>query len=69
MKHIPFYRIAKLLFDEPAVVKGMAEVLRAVLQARSARWTEIAAKMRGSEAAAYAILTTSPPCGIYIAAG
>lgn len=53
MKHIPFYRIAKLLFDEPAVVKGMAEVLRAVLQARSARWTEIAAKMRGSEAAAY----------------
>ena len=53
MKHIPFDRIAKLLFDEPAVSKGMAEVLRAVLQARSARWTEIAAKMKGSEAAAY----------------
>ncbi len=53
MKHIPFYRMARLLFDDPVVIKGMAEVLRAVLHARSARWTEIAAKMKGSEAAAY----------------
>jgi len=53
MKHIPFYRFAKLLFDEPTAVKGIAEVLRAILRARSARWTEITAKMEGSEAAAY----------------
>lgn len=53
MRRIPFERIAQLLFDEPTVIKGMAEVLQAVLQARSARWTEIAAKMKGSEAAAY----------------
>lgn len=30
MKPIPFYRMATLLFDDPTVVKGMAEVLRAI---------------------------------------
>lgn len=53
MKHIPFQQFAKLLFDTPASVKAGAEILRAILRARSARWTEIAVKMRGSEAAAY----------------
>ncbi len=52
MMQIPFDRIARLLFEEAAASKGMAEVLRAILQARSGRWTEIAAKMKGSEVAA-----------------
>lgn len=53
MKHIPIQRFARLLFDTAALVKTGAEILQAVFQARSARWTEIAAKMKGSEAAAY----------------
>ncbi len=53
MKYIPFQRFAQLLFDSPQQVRVGAEVLRAILQARSARWTEIAAAMAGSEAAAY----------------
>jgi len=35
MKHIPFQRFAKLLFDTPLLVKTGAEVLRAILQARA----------------------------------
>jgi len=53
MKYIRFQQFAKLLFDTPQLMRLGAEVLQAVLEARSARWTEIARAMSGSEAAAY----------------
>jgi hypothetical protein len=53
MKHIAMTEIAKLLLDTERQAKIGAEVLQAVLQARSARWTELARAMKGSEAGAY----------------
>lgn len=53
MQDSPIAEIAQLLFDEEAQAKVGAEVLGAVLQGRSARWTEIARAMSGTEAAAY----------------
>lgn len=53
MQDSPITEIAQLLFDTAAQAKVGGEVLGAVLQAQSARWTEIARAMPGTEAAAY----------------
>lgn len=53
MQDSPFVEIAQWLFDNVAQAKVGAEVLTAVSRARSARWTEIAREMPGTEAAAY----------------
>ncbi len=53
MEHIPFERFAELLFDSPQLAPAGAEIMQAVLKAGSARWTEIATAMSGSESAAY----------------
>lgn len=53
MERIPFERFAELLFDSPQLARTGAEIIEAVLKARSARWTEIARAMSGSESAAY----------------
>jgi hypothetical protein len=46
-------KIAKLLFNTERQAKTGVEVLQAVMAARSARWTEIARKMTGTEGGAY----------------
>ncbi|MDF1514865.1 MAG: hypothetical protein P1S60_13735 [Anaerolineae bacterium] len=43
------HKIAKLLFNTEKQAKIGAEVLQAVMAARSARWTEIARKMAGQK--------------------
>ena len=53
MEHIPFERFVELLFDSPQLARAGAEIMEAVLKSRSARWTEIATAMSGSESAAY----------------
>lgn len=53
MQDSPLAEIAQLLFDTEAQATVGAEVLGAALQAQSARWTEIARAMSGTEAAAY----------------
>jgi hypothetical protein len=53
MQDSPMAEIAQLLFDTEAQATVGAEILGAVLQAQSARWTEIARAMDGTEAAAY----------------
>ena len=53
MKDSPIVEIAKLLFETEAHARVGAEVLGAVLTAQSARWTDVARAMSGTEAAAY----------------
>ncbi len=52
-KGIPLERFTQYLFDQPREARQAAEILAAILRARSARLTEIAAHMRGSLDAAY----------------
>lgn len=53
MKDSPIVEIANLLFATKAQAKAGAEMLGAVLEAQSARWTDVARAMCGTEAAAY----------------
>jgi hypothetical protein len=53
MKDKAITEIAKLLFDTEKEAQTGAEILQAVVSARSARWTEIAREMQGTEAGAY----------------
>ncbi|MEJ5239878.1 MAG: transposase [Anaerolineales bacterium] len=52
-KSIPFFQFFQSLFDDPITAKKAAEIAQAILQARSLRLTDIAAKMRGKSAACY----------------
>ncbi len=51
MEDMPIAEVGKLLFDRQA--ERALEIVRAIWEARSGRWTEIARKMGGSESAAY----------------
>jgi len=51
-KAISLRRFMPHLFDDPHRAEKAAEIGQARLRARSLRWTEIAAQMRGSGAAA-----------------
>ena len=51
MEDMPIAEVGKLLFDRQAET-GL-EIVRAIWEARSGRWTEIARKMAGNESAAY----------------
>lgn len=53
MQNRAITEIAKMLLDTERQAEIAAEVLQAVLQARSARWTELARAMKGSEGGAY----------------
>jgi len=52
-KGIPLESFTRYLFDQAHESRQVAEILAAILRARSARLTEIAAQMRGSLDAAY----------------
>ncbi len=52
-KGISLLWFTRYLFDSEQAARQAAEILAAILRARSARLTEIAAKMRGSLSAAY----------------
>ncbi len=53
IKHIPWKQMLASWVGPMRLVEVLAEVLQAILQAGSARWSEIARHMSGSEAAAY----------------
>ncbi|NPA93602.1 MAG: transposase, partial [Chloroflexi bacterium] len=52
-KGISLERFTRYLFDHPREARQAAEILAAILRARSARLTEIASQIRGSLDAAY----------------
>ena len=53
LKFIPWNAMLSSLVADQRLLPLLSEVLQGILEAGSARWSEIARRMRGSEAAAY----------------
>ncbi len=53
LKYIPWKQMLSILVEDHRILDVLIEVLRAMLEAGSARWREIARKMKGAEAATY----------------